>query len=256
MKTEQIVLALAIAREGSITKAAESLFISQPNASSLLIKLEKEIGYCIFQRQKDGMLLTDEGKVFLEQALHIEQALHTIIQAGQGIRQIDFAVFSFQLSFSELAFETLCEKYHAVRHAGQMRFQIIRNTDDTARMIKNGNGDVAILMCLKKLLDSYKRRMDHLSLEAVPICEFPMELICKKGHPIIQNGKIHTDLLGDYPGFSGVSRSTLEPYLSFFDAGLGISDEEVWRELEAEFAEEDARRVNLNVENDYMLEAV
>jgi hypothetical protein len=43
---------------------------------------------------------------------------------------------------------------------------------------------------------------------------------------------------------------------AFFDAGLGISDEEVWRELEAEFAEEDACRVNLNVENDYMLEAV
>jgi hypothetical protein len=39
---------------------------------------------------------------------------------------------------------------------------------------------------------------------------------------------------------------------AFFDAGLGIPDEEVWRELDAEFAEED----DLNVENDYMLEAV
>lgn len=52
MNTEQILLALAIAREKSITKAAESLYISQPAASSLLKKLEAEIGYHIFHRKK------------------------------------------------------------------------------------------------------------------------------------------------------------------------------------------------------------
>ena len=36
MKTEQIALVLAIVREGSISKAAESLFISQPTASNML----------------------------------------------------------------------------------------------------------------------------------------------------------------------------------------------------------------------------
>ena len=129
-------------------------------------------------------------------------------------------MFSFQLSFSELAFESLCEKYHADFQAGQMRFQITRNTDETARMIANGNGDTAILMCLKKLLDPYRRKMTQLSLETVTLCDCPMELTCKKGHPILQNGKVHPNLLSQYPGFSGVPRSSLEPYLSFFDAGL------------------------------------
>ena len=47
---------------------------------------------------------------------------------------------------------------------------------------------------------------------------------------------------------------------AFFEAGLGIPDEEVWDELEEEFAEEDAedeaRCANLSIKNDYMLEAV
>ena len=50
MNTGQITLALAVAREGSITKAAEALFVSQPTASNMLKSLEKEIGYSIFPR--------------------------------------------------------------------------------------------------------------------------------------------------------------------------------------------------------------
>ena len=48
---------------------------------------------------------------------------------------------------------------------------------------------------------------------------------------------------------------------AYFEAGgEGIPDEEVWRELEEEFAAEDAeeeiRLANLSIENDYMREAV
>ena len=220
MNTDQIMLALAVAREGSITKAAESLFISQPTASSILKKLETEIGYHIFRREKDGVLLTEEGKVFLKHALNIEQDLHAIAQVGQNIRQIDFTVFSFQLDFSALAFEALCEQYSSDDHTGQMRFQIIRTSDDTARMIASGNGDIAIIMCLKNQYDSYIQKMVQCSLEVVPLCVYQMELTCKKGHPILRDGAIHYDLIHEYPGFSVVSRSTLEPYISFFDARL------------------------------------
>ena len=43
MKTEQILLALSIAREQSITKAAHAMIISQPTASNLLKVLEKAL---------------------------------------------------------------------------------------------------------------------------------------------------------------------------------------------------------------------
>ena len=97
MRTEQILLALSIAREKSLTKAAESMNISQPNASNMLKNLEAEIGYRIFQRDKSGVLLTDEGKAFFEQAVNIEQALNLITQPGKSTHQVDFSVLSFQL---------------------------------------------------------------------------------------------------------------------------------------------------------------
>jgi DNA-binding transcriptional LysR family regulator len=220
MNTEQIVLALAIARERSITKAAESLFISQPAASSMLKKLEAEIGYHIFQRKKSGVVPTDEGKVFLEQALNIKQALHLIEQADQGIKQIDFSVLSYQLDFSARAFEAICERYCGEVYAGHMQYQVTTNTDEAARIVASGNYDVSIVMTLCSLYDSFKRKMSKMSLETVPIRKCQMALTCKKGHPIIQDGRVHYNLIREYPGFSGVSRTTLEPYRSFFNERL------------------------------------
>ena len=220
MNTAQIVLALAIARERSITKAAESLFISQPTASSMLKKLEMEVGYRIFQREKGGVQPTDEGSVFLEQAVNIEYAMRAIAQAGQGIRQMHFTVLSYQLDFSARAFEAICEQYSCESHAGHMQFQITRNMDEASRMVASGNGDIAIVLFLDRQHDFFKRMMLEMSLETVHICKCQMALTCKKGHPIIQDGMVCYDLLSEYPGFSGISRSSLEPYRSFHDERL------------------------------------
>ena len=220
MKTEQILLALAIVREKSITKAAQVMIISQPTASNLLKSLEKEIGYRIFQREKNTVLPTEEGKVFLEQAVKIEQALHAISQAGQNIRPICFDVLSYHVDFSEQAFEALCDRYHSNDHTCHMRYQYVNDTDGAAKTVANGNADVGVVTCSKKQYDFFCRRLEKDNLDTAPICELPIELVCRKGHPILRDGNIHFDLLRDYPGFSGVSRLTLQPYISFFDTRL------------------------------------
>jgi len=55
----------AIAKHGSITRAAAELFIAQPALSQCLQKLEKETGLQLFVRQSRGVLLTSQGECFL-----------------------------------------------------------------------------------------------------------------------------------------------------------------------------------------------
>ncbi len=55
---------LAIAREGNITKAAESLFVTQSTLSKQMMDLEKQIGKTLFIRGKRKITLTEEG-IFL-----------------------------------------------------------------------------------------------------------------------------------------------------------------------------------------------
>lgn len=62
---------LAIAREGSFTKAAEVLHMTQPPLSRQMKDLEAELGVALFDRSGKGVTLTEEGLVFRERAQEV-----------------------------------------------------------------------------------------------------------------------------------------------------------------------------------------
>lgn len=68
MNIHHLRYALAVMKTGSITKAAESLYVSQPNLSSSLKDLEQEIGITLFRRTRAGVETTTEGARFILQA--------------------------------------------------------------------------------------------------------------------------------------------------------------------------------------------
>ena len=49
--------AVAVAKAGSLNKAAEELFVAQPNLSRAIKELEKELGTVIFERTSKGISL-------------------------------------------------------------------------------------------------------------------------------------------------------------------------------------------------------
>lgn len=65
-----------IAQCGSITKAAEQLFISQPSLTQALHRLEAEYGAPFFHRGRSGLLLTGAGQAYLDAADHMERLFH------------------------------------------------------------------------------------------------------------------------------------------------------------------------------------
>ena len=73
MTLQQIFYAIEIANTGSMTKAAENLYISQPSLTNAIKELENEIGIQIFLRKKKGVIPTNDGKEFLSRAAHIYQ---------------------------------------------------------------------------------------------------------------------------------------------------------------------------------------
>ena len=62
---------VAVAREGSFTKAAAALGVSQPAVSQNVADLEKSLGVKLFERLRGEAALTPEGEVFMKYARNI-----------------------------------------------------------------------------------------------------------------------------------------------------------------------------------------
>lgn len=83
MNTKQLEYVLVLSREGSFSKAAESLNITQPSLSQYIKKIETEIGLPLFDRTNADVRLTDAGHVYLESGkriLDLEQQMNAKFQ--------------------------------------------------------------------------------------------------------------------------------------------------------------------------------
>ncbi len=59
---------VAVAKLGTLTKAADSLFISQPALTKAIKKLEQSIGADLFDREKNQLKITDVGQELLKKS--------------------------------------------------------------------------------------------------------------------------------------------------------------------------------------------
>ena len=66
MNAKQIRYVLTLVREGSFSKAADVLNISQPSLSQYIKKIEEEAGQKLFDRSNGDVRLTDAGKAYID----------------------------------------------------------------------------------------------------------------------------------------------------------------------------------------------
>lgn len=82
MNTLYFNYAIEIERTGSITKAAQNLYMAQPNLSKAMKELEEQLGYAIFERTPGGMIPTEKGRNFLIHARKIVEQLEEMEAIG------------------------------------------------------------------------------------------------------------------------------------------------------------------------------
>ena len=91
MNINHLAVFHAVAEEGSLTRAAERLYISQPAVSKSLRELERSLGMALFHRLSTGVRLTEAGELLLGFSQQIfaldkeaENALHELRALERG----------------------------------------------------------------------------------------------------------------------------------------------------------------------------
>ncbi|TDL66226.1 LysR family transcriptional regulator [Neobacillus sp. YX16] len=69
---------IEVANFNSFSRAADHLFITQPTISKMIKNLETELGVALFDRSRKQLILTDAGRIILEQAKLIDKAFKNL----------------------------------------------------------------------------------------------------------------------------------------------------------------------------------
>lgn len=134
----------AISKCGSISKAAESLFITQPALSQSLSKLENELGTKLFVRHGNKMFLTETGAAFLEEGNTILQANSRLLERIDYITKGRKETIRLGLSRFTVGLPSLLEEF--VREHPGAQFEITEGlTLELEEKFENGGLDLCII---------------------------------------------------------------------------------------------------------------
>lgn len=135
-----------VAKNESISKAANILLISQPAVSYQIKTLEDMLGITLFVRTKKGVTLTDEGKVLFN---YVEKGVESFINgenALTNLKNLDYGNIRIGSSatVSKHVLMPYLEEFHKLYP--NIEIDIINNlTENLLTDLRNGNLDMLIL---------------------------------------------------------------------------------------------------------------
>ena len=201
MTLQQLKYVITVANTGTITEAANRLFISQPSLTNAIHELEKEMNITIFNRTNKGISISKEGEDFLGYARQVlEQAaiLEDKYKGGSGGKK-QFYVSTQHYSFAVNAFVDLIKEYGQDEYDFSLReTQTYEIIEDVARM----RSEIGILFLndfnetvLGKILKSHE-------LEFHPLFVARPHVFISRKHPLAGNAVITNEELEQYPYLS------------------------------------------------------
>lgn len=201
MTLQQLKYVITIAETGTITEAADRLFISQPSLTNAVHELEKEMGIRIFNRTNKGVSISKEGEDFLGYARQVlEQAaiLEDRYKGNDGGKK-QFCVSTQHYSFAVNAFVDLIREYGQEEYDFSLReTQTYEIIDDVARM----RSEIGVLFlndfnenAIRKILKSHDLEFHELFV-AKP------HVFISRNHPLAGESIITNEQLMPYPYLS------------------------------------------------------
>ncbi len=189
--------AVEVARQGSLSRAAEILRTAQPNISRALKELETDIGVTLFNRSKRGMVLTDEGADFIAYARDILTRLDEMeslykkgLHPKRRFRLLAPDAPYIAEAMAGLAEEMGGEPYEISYCAAPMR--------DMLRAVEEGDSRLCIIRYSADHDDMVKTALTEKGLTYELVAEFSLGVLIADGHPLADASSISLQSLAAY----------------------------------------------------------
>ena len=196
MNVDQMKGVVAIDEEGSVSRAARRLFISQSTLSNSMASLEREVGFRIFERSNQGMRATGQGRRLISYArsiLHFSECILALSDSGS--QTCRFRLVSSREKRLNRAFVKFCLA-HKDDTVLEISFLPAVN-DHIAEMIYRDLADYGIACIKKTKLKGYEAFCSSHNLVIKELGSITLEVICAADHPLM----FEEDLLHALPAY-------------------------------------------------------
>ena len=185
---KQIQTFLEVARQRSVSKAAERLFVTQPAVSMQIRQLEEAFGLPLIEPMGRNIQLTHAGEIFLTHAtaamsqfkdLEAQMAEHVGLKQGR----FDLAVVSTAKYFVPM----LLVRFGKL-HPGIHVQLSIDNRENVLGLLARSEADLVIM----------GRAPSHLNCQATAFATNPLAMVAAPDHPLVRRKNLPFSALADY----------------------------------------------------------
>ncbi|MEE0435164.1 MAG: LysR family transcriptional regulator [Peptococcaceae bacterium] len=198
MNLNQIQYMLAIHQYGSITQAAEKLFVSAPSISIAIKNLEEELGCALLIRHHNGVTFTEEG----------EEALHLMNEIEENIKKLHHLDQNFSTS-GEITIGVSLHTKASLFLPTLIRLQstypdiIVNGTDekssDIVRNVAQGQHDLGLIHYSDIDAAYFTKTIERYNLIFSKLFEGNMLFVVHENHPLTKQPIISIKDVLQYP---------------------------------------------------------
>lgn len=205
---------LAVAEEGQVRKAAQRLGISQPAVTKALHRLEKTLGFALFERSVKGMTPTHVAEQFRLRTSALRGALRDAVKEATDLHLGALGLLRVGVSplYVHQLFVPAFVQLHRQRPAATVRASVHLN-DELWRQLRQGELDLTISSLPALLPDD----VHTIELMRDDLC-----MVVREGHPLLEHRRLKladlTDVQWMLPGPDVAARRHVEARLA--QAGL------------------------------------
>ena len=192
MTIQQLQYVLEVYRAGSVSQAAKNLFVGQSSVSVSITNLEKELGYPVFIRSKNGVALTPQGRDVVEHAARVCESCRAIANPKQaGCTQIRIA--SGKFGAGRRAAVRLLKENKGRRDVAYFFEQASQS--EQIHKLTMFELDMSLCFVFSNRLHNLESRLRAKGLQWQVLAEFPAAIILGPGHPLYQAQHVDLSML-------------------------------------------------------------
>lgn len=146
MTLQQLVYFLAAVRHGSLSAAAEALYLSQPSLSEQIRRLERDLGATVFIRTNRRLRLTESSRALLPYAEHAVALVDEAHRAVNEVHELEGGTASFGTFSTAFQFflADVIEDFHTQQP--KVRINVVGlNSQEVADSVRAGDLEAGLI---------------------------------------------------------------------------------------------------------------